>query len=105
MLCLSFHFIFAPHSSGLSWDYFFSRTKECFHYSLICQLITIYAILSLMWQNTSLQYNGDNCIVFENFMSSIVDLMVANIRLLVPLTRRKYTQLAVIFKYNATNIS
>ena len=38
-------------------------------------------------------------------MSSIVDLMVANIRLLVPLTRRKYTQLAVIFKYNTVTIS
>jgi hypothetical protein len=28
----------------------FSRTKECFHHSLICQLITAYVILSIMWQ-------------------------------------------------------
>jgi hypothetical protein len=26
----------------------------------------------------ALQYLGDNCIVFENFMASIGDLMVAN---------------------------
>ena len=32
---------------------------------------------------------GDNCIVFENFTASIVDFMVAIIRLLVPLTRRQ----------------
>jgi hypothetical protein len=32
---------------------------------------------------------GDNCIVFENFTASIVDLMIANIRLLAPLTRRQ----------------
>ena len=30
----------------------FLRTKECFHYSLICQLITTYVILSVMWQYT-----------------------------------------------------
>ena len=28
-------------------------------------------------------------IVFENFTASIVDLMVANVRLLAPLTRRQ----------------
>jgi hypothetical protein len=33
-------------------------------------------------------YIRDNCIVFENFTASIVDLMVANIRLLAPLSRR-----------------
>jgi hypothetical protein len=33
--------------------------------------------------------DGDNCIVFENFTASIGDLMVANIRLLAPLTRRQ----------------
>jgi hypothetical protein len=31
--------------------------------------------------------DGDNCIVFANFMASIVDLMVANIRLLALLTQ------------------
>jgi hypothetical protein len=30
--------------------------------------------------------DGDNCIVVENFTASIVDLMVANIHLLAPLT-------------------
>jgi hypothetical protein len=39
---------------------------------------------------------GDNCIVFENFTASIVDIMVANIRLLAPLSRRQYTQFAAI---------
>jgi hypothetical protein len=34
-------------------------------------------------------------VVFENFTASIVDLMVANIRLLAPLTCRRD-----IFKYN-----
>ena len=32
---------------------------------------------------------GDNCIVFENFTASIIDLMIANIRLLAPLSRRQ----------------
>jgi hypothetical protein len=31
-------------------------------------------------------YIRDNCIVFESFTASIVDLMVANIRLLAPLS-------------------
>ena len=40
---------------------------------------------------THLTFNqvGNNCIVFENFTASIVDLMVANIRLLAPLSRRQ----------------
>jgi hypothetical protein len=37
-----------------------------------------------------------NCIEFENFTASIVNLMVANIRLLAPLTRRQQTQFATI---------
>jgi hypothetical protein len=35
-------------------------------------------------------------IVFEHFTASIVDFMVANIRLLAPLTRRQQTQFATI---------
>jgi len=35
-------------------ELFFSRTKECFHYSLICQLITAYIILPILWQYTSI---------------------------------------------------
>jgi hypothetical protein len=38
---------------------------------------------------TCLHSNGDNYIMFENFTASIVDLMVANIRLLASLTRRR----------------
>ena len=43
-----------------------------------------------------MHYNGDNCVVFERFTASIVDFMVANIRLLAPLTRRQLTQFATI---------
>ena len=35
-------------------------------------------------------------IVFENFTVSVVDLMVANIRLLAALARRQQTQFAII---------
>ena len=35
-------------------------------------------------------------VVFENFTASIVDLMVASICLLVPLTHRQSTQFAII---------
>jgi len=41
-------------------------------------------------------YLGDNCIVFEHFTASIVDVMVVNIRLLAPLSRRQKTQFATI---------
>jgi H+/Cl- antiporter ClcA len=36
-----------------------------------------------------LHYNRDNCIVFENFTATMVDVMVANIYLLAPLTHRQ----------------
>jgi len=52
----------------------------------------MYVCLSYTW----LHLNGDNWIVFEYFTASIVDFMVANIRLLAPLTRLQYTQFATI---------
>ena len=36
-----------------------------------------------------IEADGNNCIVFENCTASIVDFMVANIRLLAPLERRQ----------------
>ena len=40
--------------NGLTWNYFFSRWKECFHYSPTWQLPTAYVILSIMLQYTSM---------------------------------------------------
>jgi len=41
VMYLKFHGINCRFN-GLTWNYFFSRTKEC-------QLITAYVILSIMW--------------------------------------------------------
>ena len=46
--------------------------------------------------NIRMEISSDNCIVIENFTTSIVDFMVANIRLLAPQTRRQKAQFATI---------
>ena len=71
ILCLFIiPFYFCPKFIWSYMELLFSRTKECFHHSLICQLITAYVILSIMWQ-----YNTHDKL---NLPPSILQLMPWN---------------------------
>jgi hypothetical protein len=58
--------------------------------SIICDHIISYYIWVVSYDESYFPFNFIvNCIVFENFMASIVDLMVSDICLLAPLTRHQ----------------